>query len=186
ARLEADVRQLAAIGRPGWRNHRFARAQRHLGVLAIGVGHLQFVGIAALEHVGDAGREYAAHAGDLFVDAVGDLVGHAAQFLFGTGERHAVELAFLDRVGQAVAHVVAAIGATSNAAVGQEVGALGAPVIVGHRRIDVQAGTGGADQAELASAGQVGADDFGNGAAMHVVHGKIGDRHRILGGAGAR
>lgn len=46
---------------------------------------------------------------------------------------------------------------------------------MGDGRIDVQARSGGADQAELAGAGQVGANHFGQGAAMGVVHREIGD-----------
>ena len=107
-------------------------------------------------------------------------MGDAAQFLFGARERHAVQLTLLDRVGQAVAHVVAAVGAAHDAAIGQEVGALRAPVVVRDGRIDVQAGAGGADQAELARAGQVGADHLGQGATVGIVHGEIGDGHRVL------
>ena len=44
-----------------------------------------------------------------------DVYKRQAQFLLGAGERDAVQLALLDRVGQAVAHVVAAIGATHDA-----------------------------------------------------------------------
>ncbi|MNI69146.1 hypothetical protein D3C73_1248790 [compost metagenome] len=146
---------------------------------------MQFVGGALLQHIGNTGREHAANAGDLLVDAVGDLVGHAAQFLLGTRERHAVQLPLLDRVGQAVAHVVTAIGATGNAAIGQEVGAFTAPVIVRDGGVDIQAGAGGVDQAELARAGQVGADHFSQGAAVGIVDGKVGNRHRILRGARA-
>src|SRR5690606_9218764 len=124
------------------------------------------------------------HAGDLFIDPVGDLVRDAAQLGFAAGERHTVQLAFLDRVGQAVAHLVAAIRATGDAAISQEVGALGAPVVVSHRRIYVKARAGRADQAELAGTGEIGADDFCDGAAVHFVYGEVGDGHGVLCGAG--
>ncbi|KAG1251416.1 hypothetical protein G6F65_018369 [Rhizopus arrhizus] len=81
----------------------------------------------------------------------------------------------------AVAHVVAAIGATGDAAISQEVRAFATPVVMGDGRVDVQAGTGGVDQAELARAGQVGADHFSQGAAVGVVHREIGDGYGVLG-----
>ncbi|MNQ72891.1 hypothetical protein D3C85_876050 [compost metagenome] len=185
AGLEAHIGELRAIGRPGRRDDRLARTQGDLRILAVGIGDLQFVGGAFLQHIRNTGREHAANAGDLFVDAVSDLVGDAAQFLLRAGKCHAVQLRLLDRIGQAVANVVAAVGPTGDAAVGDEVGALATPVVVGNGGIDVQAGAGGVDQAELARAGQVGADHFGQRAAVGVIDGEISDGHRILGCPGA-
>ncbi|MNT33930.1 hypothetical protein D3C72_1698800 [compost metagenome] len=105
--------------------------------------------------------------------------------MLGARERHAIQLPLLDRVGQAVAHVVTAIGATGDAAICQEVGAFAAPIVVGDGGVDIQTGTGGVDQAELARTGQVGADHFCQGSAMGVVDGKVGNCDWVLRGARA-
>src|SRR5690606_24129525 len=137
---------------PRRRDDGLARAQGDLGVLAVGVGHLQFVGVAALEHVGDARGKHAAYAGDFFVDAVGDLVRDAAQLGFAAGEGHVVELAALDRVGQPVADLVAAVTPARDGSIGQRVGAARAPLVVVNGRVDGQVRATGADQPELARA----------------------------------
>ncbi|MNJ67576.1 hypothetical protein D3C77_637600 [compost metagenome] len=56
---------------------------------------------------------------------------------------------------------------------------------MGDGGVDIQAGAGGVDQAELARAGQVSADHFSQGAAVRIVDGKVGDRHGVLRGARA-
>ena len=186
AGMKAHIGQARAVGRPGRRDDGLARTQRHLRVLPVGVGDLQFVGAALLEHIGNAGGEHTAHAGDLLINTVGDLVRHAAQLLRGAVEGHAVELRLLDVVAQAVADLVAAVGCLLDAAISQVVGAATAPIVVRDRAVDVEVGAGGVDQAELARAVQVGADHVGNGLAGGVGGCEVGDGDRVLGGPDAR
>jgi hypothetical protein len=183
-RLEGDVGEAAAVGRPGRRDDRLARGQRGLRVHAVGVGDLQLEAAGALDDIGDAGGEDARLAEQLLVDEIGDAMPGGARLRGGHDEGQAAERGLLLHVVEAEAHLEAAVGGGLDAADDQGVGALRLPVgeidrgVLGQR-------DAGLHQLEQAAALQVGAHHHGHGARDAGLAGEIGDGDGNAVGAGA-
>jgi hypothetical protein len=183
-RLEGNIGQLGAVGRPGRRDDRLARGQCGLVVGAVGIGDLQFVAAGALHHVGDARGEHAGFASELLVDEIGDAVGRGAQLRPCMQVGRVAQRCLLLYVGQAHAGFVAAIGGRRHAATGDDIGAARLEVCI--RRCGVVGQRNpGIDQAEQAAAFKVGAHHRGQGLADDALAGEFGDGHRQAVGAGA-
>ena len=183
--LEGNIGEPGAVGRPRRRDDRLARDQRRLRILAVGVGDVQLVAAGALDHVGDLGREDAGFAGELFVDEVGDAVAGKAQRRRRGDVGSAAECGLAVDVVHAETRFEAAVTGTGNAAGGERVGALAAPVAPGRGRILVEAGGARIDQAEHAAAFEVAAHHRRQRARDAGLAGEVGDGDRDAVGAGA-
>src|SRR5690606_41275227 len=103
-----------------------------------------------------------------------------AQFALASGKGHGVELSLAEIVYQTVADGVLP-ACLADAAVSQIIGSTAGPFAVCNLAFHVQVCAGGIDEAKLARARQVGANDFRNVAALRVAA-EIGNGDRVLGG----
>src|SRR5690606_32744522 len=139
--------------------------------------------VARLQHVGDAGRENAPDTGDFFVNAIVDTMRKLAQPAFVSGEGDGIELGLPEVVHQTVADCVLSAG-LGHATEGEVVRPAATPFAEGDLAVFVQIGASCIDQAELARARKIGANDLGNVTALGIAA-EIGNGNGILRGTDA-
>jgi hypothetical protein len=184
--LEGNVRQAAAVGRPRRRDDRFPRDQRHLRILAVGIGDVQLVARrAGADDVGDAGGEDTRLAGQFLVDDVGDAMSGCPQHRLRGHEGRATERRLLVDVVEAKARFLPTIVARADAAGSQRIGAAALPVAECRTRRLGQGDAAAVDHPEQAASFQVGTNDRSDDARRSRVATKLGNRHRDAVGAGA-
>uniref|UniRef100_A0A7S4D5R6 Uncharacterized protein n=1 Tax=Heterosigma akashiwo TaxID=2829 RepID=A0A7S4D5R6_HETAK len=184
AALEAHIGQLPAIGRPGRRDDRLGAGQRHLGTLAVRIGHDEAVARPGLGDIGHASREDPLVTGELFVDDVGDAVGRQPGIVRQHGLGLTDELRALDDIPELEADVQPAIGEFGDRAGDQGIGLAGPP-IGPDRAAGLAQAARRVDAAELATALQVRTDDGRDRLRRLGLIAEVNDGQRHAGAANA-